>query len=292
MRHITRENLPCWFELSWDEKGAAIILRIHELFMKTLPVIKHDAPIVGHLKKEFGLASFSGDMQSDYWGFDASFRHIDTQGDFICFRVALPAILKITDRPCRRCNGKRTEEDQDSECFACNGEGKEADHDWHGAYALSATFSLFSMLTRYPETAIRHNGPLQLLTFQTITDHGQHGGSLDGDFSISLCSWLSRHPPCTPIHEVKQAMEIAYGRMFRLRAYDKLSFRATQRGSGIIHASCPGDACEIHPGHPRSEPYVNEGDKFTCHNVDSPLQQLTFLAGLAALHDKARKEIK
>lgn len=53
--------------------------------------------------------------------------------------------------------------------------------------------------------------------------------------------------------------------------------------------NCPGNACGIHPVIHWEE--GENGYKFSCHNVDTPMQQLTLLAGLATLHDKARQEM-
>jgi hypothetical protein len=31
---LTRQDIPCWYELSWQEKIPAILLRVHEDFIK------------------------------------------------------------------------------------------------------------------------------------------------------------------------------------------------------------------------------------------------------------------
>ena len=67
---------------------------------------------------------------------------------------------------------------------------------------------------------------------------------------------------------------------------DESSFWVRLKNGRLI-MNCPGDACGIHP-----ENWYEENDKgyeFNCHNVDSPMQQITLLAGLAALHDEARR---
>lgn len=293
MKHITEVNLPCWFELSWDEKDRQIILRVHEWLATTLTKVKADSPIVKAMIENFSFPNFSSEIdRGNGWGFESSFGFGGSEGEFFSFRIPLPKIFTYGDLRCQYCSGDGEDRNfRGRKCGSCDGTGRNTQFDWRRAYAVSATFSLFTLCSRYPDQIIGHAGLPQLLTFQTITDHGQHGGSLDGEFSILLCEWLSRHQPDTPIVEVEKAMKIAYGSMFRLRDYNKHDFRATQRGSGIIHARCPGDACEIHPSYPCSEPLRGEGGAFTCHNVDSPLQQLTLVAGLAALHDKARKEI-
>ena len=63
---------------------------------------------------------------------------------------------------------------------------------------------------------------------------------------------------------------------------------------GWLNTDCPGNACGLNPSldaeYDMKKPC--HGYKFSCHNVDTAAQQLTLLAGVAALHDKARQEIK
>ncbi len=46
IRMITREDIPCWYELSWQPKPPALILRIHRDFLKEMNVDLQNAPIV------------------------------------------------------------------------------------------------------------------------------------------------------------------------------------------------------------------------------------------------------
>ncbi len=88
-------------------------------------------------------------------------------------------------------------------------------------------------------------------------------------------------------------MKIAYGWMFgeRYLRIQETSFRAQVDGEkGWLNVQCPGSGCGLCPSHHGIE--RGRGYEFDSHNVDSPIQQLTLLAGLAALHDRARREIK
>lgn len=78
-------------------------------------------------------------------------------------------------------------------------------------------------------------------------------------------------------------MKIAYKQLFRsIDGSGYYDARLTERGRFSV--SCPGDACGLY-----SDEYSSHdgrmGHRFTCHNVDNPGQQLTLLAGLAALSD-------
>ena len=48
-------------------------------------------------------------------------------------------------------------------------------------------------------------------------------------------------------------------------------------------------ACGLNPSHDHMD--IGQGYEFSCHNTDTPAQQLTLLAGLAALHDLVRKDM-
>ena len=55
--------------------------------------------------------------------------------------------------------------------------------------------------------------------------------------------------------------------------------------NGFLTLECPGDACGIYLTH--HVRYVGQGCEFSCHNVDSPAQSLTLLAGIASLVGQA-----
>ena len=95
--------------------------------------------------------------------------------------------------------------------------------------------------------------------------------------------------------EMIEAMIKTWQKMFptkKVDKYDRYSFRASvDYENGWLNVSCPGDACGLNPANSCGGE-DGRGYEFSCHNVDSPMQQLTLIAGLAALCDKAKKEIK
>ena len=171
----------------------------------------------------------------------------------------------------------------------CNGDGEEHDYRWHEVYAISASLTILFSIIEYPEIETACQLP-QLLVVQTKFGKGSHGGELGGGYGIELCDWLSIFQPNTEIPEMSDAMKLAYGRMLGREYFNKRSFKATVAyENGWLNVSCPGDACGLHP----SDGFIRAGDgyRFSSHNVDRPAQQLTLLSGLAALHDRERKEM-
>ncbi len=286
---IIYENIPCWYEFSWQEKEPAIILRIHQNFIANLNVNLQNSPFVKSLLEDFKFKDFSGDFNGDI-GFNQAFKHKGEKDGFVEFLVSVPKVKEETAKKCPHCKGSGKEKPYPGKCIHCGGTGKEYITDWSLATAVSASFTIFTALLRLSEKDTSAVLP-QLFTFKTITHKDIHGGSLSGDISISLCKWLGSFSEGEEISEMVQAMKIAYGYMFGgLKSFDEPSFRAYIRKGGRFTADCPGDACGLHP----SDWYIHEGKgyEFSCHNVDTPMQQITLLAGLAALHDKARKEMK
>lgn len=242
--------------------------------------------MVAAFKEEFGFTSFAGDFDKSF-GFENAIRRHRDSGEFAEFFVPIPRVRVKTKRQCSNCKGsgkdKRIGRD---ECLHCDGIGVEHDYLWHEAYAISASLTVLFMIIEFQEVETNCKLP-QLLTVHTITDRGSHGGSLGGMYSVAFCDWLSTFEPHTKIVEMAEAMKLAYGRMLGRKYFNISRFDGTVADeNGWLNVSCPGNACGLHP----SSGLVSRGEgyEFSSHNVDSPAQQLTLLAGLAALHDKAR----
>ncbi len=298
--YLERENIPCWYELGWDAKKIAIAVRVHRDFAAIAKPIPNKCPSVRGVIKEFGFDrffdSFCGDFSGNF-GFNDSFIKQDEEGEFISFLVPVPQIEKpsLNRSFCRDCGGAGANEYIEGKCLSCRGTGKEHIIDWETAYSISASFSLFfALVSLAPEKGkITTCSRPQLILVDTETAQKMHGGSLDGTYSIPLARWLARHEPDTEITEMAKAMMAVWKKIFgRLSDYEKCDFRATIASeNGWLNVSCPGDRCGLHPGSSYG-PTKEEGYRFGCHNVDSPMQQITLLAGLGALCDKARKEMK
>lgn len=293
MRMIEAENIPCLYELSWDRKTLAIILRIHkdvEAFIKSENIPFNDqTPIAICLKEQFKFQSFKGNLNGNI-GFDDSFTFSGKKDEFFEFIIKIPQVKKITNEKCNECKGSGKGKDNEEKCLYCQGTGKRYKYDWGQAYAISASFTAILTLLSIFDCKKKTSASFpQLLTLQTRTDYDIHGGSLGGTFSMALRKWLNSLE-FGPIPEIIQAMKEAYNQMLGLTEYNHLEFRANiDNEKGWLNIDCPGDATGLNP----ECVYIkkDEGYRFGCHNVDTPVQQITLIAGLAALYDRAKKEI-
>ena len=128
------------------------------------------------------------------------------------------------------------------------------------------------------------------MTIQTVTKSNIHGGSLWGDFSSLIINWLRKtNETHSILSSVRKTAIDAYTKMDGRKPdiFHDYDFRIALKNGRLI-MDCPGNACGINPDEEWGEK-DDRGYKFSGHNVDNPMQQLTLLAGLAALHDEARK---
>ena len=84
IRMIYRDLIPCWYELSWQEKPPAIILRIHQDFIRENKEVFDDIPLFISLKKDFKFRSFAGNFDSDF-GFEKAFRRREKKANSLNF---------------------------------------------------------------------------------------------------------------------------------------------------------------------------------------------------------------
>lgn len=285
--NIKKEDVSCWYELSWDDKGS-IVLRVNKDFVKNAGNISKNAPIVMGLKE--GFSAFEGGFEGKNFGFDKSFVNKGLNKDFFEMEAELPVLRKKSKEPCLFCKGTGKADFLDGICICCNGEGRSYLYEWGKAFAISASFTVFFLFSFNPEIQTSSNLK-QLMAVQTITESNIHGGSIWGDFSSLLINWLKTIKETQNfLTLIRKASMGAYVKMDgrKLDIFHDYDFRVALKDGRLI-MDCPGDACGINPNEEYWDGKGDGGYRFNCHNVDNPMQQLTLLAGLAALHDEARK---
>jgi len=286
---IIDSNIPCWYEISWKEQISAISLRIHKEFIKNPHINLQNHFVTKSLIEKFKLSEFASNFNKDI-GFNKVFKYQGEKDNFIEFLIEMPKLKKEIKGTCSFCNGSGYDKSLREACLSCEGTGKSFVRDWEQAYTVSASFTILSLCLEFPKKETSSSFP-QLMIIRTITAREMHGGSLSGEVSLLFKRWLmSLGNDDVELPEVNNVMQTAYKKMYRLTDYDKHSFYAIKRGSGRFITSCPGDACGLNP-----EDWYDDQDKgyhFSCHNVDTPLQQITLLAGLAKLYDMAKRDIK
>jgi len=290
---ITRERIPCWYELSYQprNKTPQLLLRIHTEYAYRLPnqTIGRDA-VVEQLMDSFGFKGWSGAIGQDL-GFDHALKYRGVVDGFHEYCIPTPHWQKLTGNPCPDCNGTGEDKDMGGDCFSCcfGVLGREVEQDMQGLYAVSATLTEILQAMQYPESETSAPFP-QLFTVTTIAMAGasfELGGSYGLDAAAFLCGRCTGKQ--VPIPEMEATMiEVWESMELSVSEFHRRSFNAyTQEYDGWLNVGCPGDGCGLHPLRFRGSRNGN-GYDFGSHNVDTPMQQLALLAALAALHDSVR----
>jgi hypothetical protein len=278
------EQLPCWYELSlvFEGRTPAIVLRLRNDYLESLQPIPPDAPIINYVTGKYKLP-FGIDFTKDI-GLDNCLRRAGTADEFTNFHVPIP-VVKSRGPICSNCEGKKR--DRYGSCRFCDGTGYESVYDHLRVDVLSATLAVVSMIIQSADKETSSPDP-QLFTFRVNHEKTMSGMGVYGDFGPEFVAWLTSIAP-RYFSEVSQKMCLVDNRMMGDAGYTEREFSVVVHEDGGLHLNCPGNACGLDPSHSR----VGEhGYEFGPHNVDSAVQQLTLLAGLAAIHDLARQEME
>lgn len=279
--NILIKDVPCYYELSWKNDPPTIVFRVHEDFIAETENISEDATIVNHYSDILELKSFSGDLVKSF-GFEEGFL-TKQDNEFVELHGILPK-AKILHCGC----------DNPEDCFSCKGTGEKRAADMEKIWLLAVNINI--LLTLFDYKKVTTSSKLsQLLTVRTGINpkRSLHSSPIMGEFSKKLTNWLKTKPTDTEMLKVSEVMKAAQKHIWRLSEFNMVR-AVLLHDYRYLTLNCDGDACGIHPTHSAHSTLKEEniGCEFTCHNLDNPIQQLTLLSGLAALHDQAREEMK
>ncbi len=265
MKFPIRDTIPAWYELDVErDRNDTLIIRIHNAAMEELERITDSSPIVMEYREGLHLPEFIGHT-SGRLGFGGVFCKIPCeQNGWFAFRATLPVIKKSPRQ----------------------------DPEWTSPNALRATLDIiFIVLSLFDGDTGWHLPQLMVVEGMLIVE-GMHGGSLSVTLTPDMIQFLAKQPDDQDLKKVINAMGRADAFMWQEKweneAYHSTQYRAVCRQPKWINLSVPGDACGLDP----SDYYdksLERGYKLSPHNVDSGLQQLSLLMGLAKLHSLARE---
>ncbi len=135
---------------------------------------------------------------------------------------------------------------------------------------------------------------LQLISVENgLTQEMMHAAPLYGYVAPAFANWLEGLADTEALAAAtKSAMQCAWQALSGEDPdkYACYRFSAQFRENGAFFLNVPGDACDFSTvdwehRHP------DDGHKLSCHNLDSTLQQLSLLSGIAKMYDIARLDL-
>ncbi len=291
MKLPTYEDIPRWYTLFWDFEAKRLCIRIHAFFIAHVGRYGCDwmfdhvregrdyLPLFEACETRLGKESF---------GMNDSIVLIDQDEEWLTYQIKLPCIKPRTHYACIKCEGtgKAIQEawTTPGTCGYCNGSKKESRYVF---WEINRVCVSLNALLRVLSLQLEEETPSdlkQLFILTTCTGEGQHSHSTGGFASPSFVKFLRGHVSdgkkfvhlnaiLTVMSDADEIMCDSAGGHDGFRAYVS---------NGQVVLSCPGNACELSTDQPISGS-DEMGSGISCHNLDSALQQLTLLAGFAAL---------
>lgn len=267
---IQQKNVPTIYELGIGEASTSLLIRIHPKVKDGLfKYLSEDNRLIPIYQQELNLPDYippSAEWMG--WGFGPVLSSRE-DNDWLTYQCELPGASQNID------------DEVDS---------------WRARHSISATLAILFKGLDMPEV-ITNADSQQLLYVGLDIRKGMHGGSFYIALGKSLMPWLSLQPDNSRHRVVEGVMRASYQQMIGKKMppgeeiyLSDYYFNATFRKPSLVYLSCPGDACGLDPEYNASSK-IGEGESYLLvpHNVDNPLQQLTLLMGVAALHDEAKK---
>ena len=255
---------PAVYELSFKD-ASVLLIRIHRLGMNKISAwdINGSAMAQSH-RTQFGFGPFV-QPTGDKWGFRESLLLVPSSDpDWQVFQCSLPVLAQGDENKWADVRSQMN--------------------------AIRATLEcVFTLLSLFDQVTNSKQHQLMVVEGMRVEPR-THGGSISIMFTPALVEWLLKFDDREKLPEVEKALFETYS---HIRggpgSYGAREFRAHCRTPGRLYLSIPGSACELTPdvqlGH---EEHVR-GYTMCPHNIDSGMEQLTFLMGLARLHDLARQ---
>lgn len=294
MKFLMHEDIPRWYHIFWNNDICGLCIRVHRFFFahcehknfepyfKGIDKAVHYRPLFDSYEPMIGQTRF---------GINDSIVLIKEDAEWMTYRIKLPCILQTGNLACEKCDGtgrRYPEEPQCEEvCWQCDGTKTQRSHDYDEVQKTCFSLAIFLNALQFPiERDDIFTLEKQLFTLTSCCIQKAHGHSVGGyaspefvRFWETLSNSSEHHVELPTVKDVmKKVHETLFG---ELKSYYRHGFDCWTRGGQII-LRCPGDACEIHTDADRRIGN-GHGEEITCHNLDSGVQQLTLLSGMAEL---------
>lgn len=256
--HSLPQDVDCWYDLLLGKYGLYITMprgtwdEISSYLIE--PRVRGDGT---------GLARYVAPV-SQRWGFDTC-ATLDLEPTLVTARFPFPKVMKpggfFDNRDLQRLSS-------------------------YSATIGALTSALYLASRPSPWTDRRQ---LVAITGVLISQRMGHGGAVGARLSNAAVAWIKAQPPTAHHPFIERAMASAYERITKQRFGVRdvaRQFQANIDQSGRLILQVPGNACDLGPEHARDN--YECGYELSPHNADTPIQQITFLTGLAALNTFAR----
>ena len=262
MHFVTDKDIPAWYELDF-QKDEFVITINHEVFTYLKKTLCEPLPIADFMRQVLNLPKYYPPTLPK-WGFweTISTRKNDDKVEMIC---KLPVVKSFHNL------------------------NKDYAFSHNQSICISASLELLFKALNNIKPITDADFP-QILTIEMNLYADSSGIGLSAGLSRQVGKWIGKMPHDSENKDIINAMLSAYTTMRASKRSILDRFSANLRHPNRIDMMCPGDRCELNPDH--QDVYNSKkGYELWPHNIDSCLQQLTLLAGLAKLYQLVKLDI-
>lgn len=257
--NLYNEDAPAWYDL--DFRDNKIIVVAHALIASKLAEALDGFWEIEHSPETLGIPNFVPPSEPE-WGFGSVIRLNREASGLVEWHCPLPVIFDPETKP---------------------------EIDWRDAFAVSASLRLLFICMDLIEDEI-NVAEKQLMAIAGMnTEKGEpYGGAISVAVSPRMCQWIAAQSDKSYHSKIAETMVSASLRMFnRVRSDIVGDTYVRFQHPKWVNFNCSGNSCGLDPTDYRES---DPGYKLAPHNTDTPLQQLTLLAGLAKMYKIARED--
>lgn len=291
MKNLAREDMPCWYDLSFNSEIPALLIKVHKDALSCVPAIDPSSRYADILTSQGGGKEIYFDISSGCFGIDGCIVKTAEEDSYSVFTIPIPPSVECQ---CIRCNGTGEHYQPMTEnrtCTLCDGRKKIRRAQTQYEFTESVRMLLWPLESIEIDIMSTQK---QLMSLQVMSK------GLGGDVSPYLWRWLNTHGKgvesslsYVKLPDVIEAMHITNMCMnidnpkYREKDYYGACISGGNKTFKLVlpdrNAVTVGDNQETR-GYRE-----NQGYQFYDHNIDYAEQTIIFLAGIAKLFDLVRK---
>ncbi len=262
---------PAYFEVGVLEEGKGLILSAHRKFAESLKPVTADPhrPLFTGFEQNLQvrpMVSYVSEQRG--WGFGEVFTPLSEENDWVKWQCLFP---------------------EGRELFS-------TDSDWRARNELAASFRILTLMaSTFQEKSDSNRNQLVQLDMTVTTDEYFNKAPISATLTPAFVRWLATQRPRISAPEVEKPMRTAYDRMSGWPTDESARFQCTYRAPHFVNLIIPGQDAGLDPKDyganvDRNGAVLHEGYTLLDHNVDTIVQQMSLLTGIAAMHDLARRD--
>ncbi len=277
LQMFRQKDTPAYYELDVVDEGRTILIHIEKSMWERTIALFRASPFLRDCQRNLKIPEFifPGPLPWGFGPFFAPLRREDLDSAWVTVTCELPQLFR---------DSFYANDDKDPSLMA-----------WQRGTSLCASLHVLFYTMEY--LAFQTEGLAQTSSKQLLevtvgiradTDRRIH--FISSQLSNRGYDWLEKQAPNSELAFITFQMRAAYQRIFgkeELDRYDQCYIHADITYPCSISFSTVGDRTGLGSYTNRKQEY---GLDLYDHNVDSPMQQLVLLIGLASLHAQMRKE--